>query len=152
MKFLASFFVIAVLSPTLAFAQVDDGAVSRISHEVSMEVYSPFCPGKTLAMCPSPNAAEVRMDIQAMARQGMAKEDIKNTVVAKYGEEFRLHEPPASDNYGLFGGILLSLIAAGAIVAFISRRKSGDSSEPAQTAEKNDDDDYRDELRDAYRE
>lgn len=153
MKSLASFLVIAILTPTLAFAQVDEGAVSRISHEVTMEVYSPFCPGKTLAMCPSPNAAEVRMDIQAMARKGMAKEDIKNTVVAKYGEEFRLHEPPASDNYGLFGAILLTLLAAGGIVVFISRRKSNDSPEPAPTSEKKlEDEDYLDELRDSYRE
>ncbi len=105
MKSLALLLVVAVLSPTLAFAQVDDGTVSRISHEVSMEVYSPFCPGKTLAMCPSPNAAEVRMDIQAMAKQGMQKEAIKDAVVSKYGEEFRLQEPPASDNFGLFGAI-----------------------------------------------
>lgn len=151
MKTLVLLVIIGVLSPTLAFAQVDDGTVSRISHEVSMEVYSPFCPGKTLAMCPSPNAAEVRMDIQAMAKKGMEKEDIKNAVVSKYGEEFRLQEPPASDNFGLLGVIFLTLLTAVGIVSFISRRKSGDAAEAAPTTEKAEDDEYLDELRDSYK-
>lgn len=150
MKSLALLLIVAVLSPTLAFAQVDDGTVSRISHEVSMEVYSPFCPGKTLAMCPSPNAAEVRMDIQAMAKQGMEKEAIKDAVVSKYGEEFRLQEPPASDNFGLLGAIFLTLIAAFGIVRFISRRKSDDAAE-STPSEKAEEDEYLDELRDSYR-
>lgn len=133
-----------------AWAQdVDPGTVSRITHEVSMEVYSPFCPGKTLAMCPSPNAADVRMDIQKMATEGMEKEAIKDEVVKKYGEEFRLQPPPASDNYGLFALILLTFIGVFGIVKFISRKPSDGAPQPDPTI--HEEDDYLDELREEVR-
>lgn len=104
------------------------GTVSRITVEVSNEIYSPFCPGKTLMMCPSPNAAKVRRDIQDMVREGKDKETIKNTIVATYGEEFRVVEPPKQDNVGLFVALAVGLLLAIAAVLFLSRRKRNDPS------------------------
>lgn len=91
----------------------DPGEVSKITSEVSQEVYSPFCPGKTLAMCPSGGASEVRQEIQNLARDGKSKAEIKDAIVDKYGEEYRMVEPPSQDNYTLLG------ILAGAFVLCI---------------------------------
>lgn len=110
-------------APTPALAQTSDGEVSRLTVEVSNEIYSPFCPGKTLMMCPSPNAAKVRRDIQDLARTGMEKEAIKNQIVATYGEEFRITEPPAQDNALLITIILVALLIAVLAVVLLSRRK-----------------------------
>ena len=108
------------------------GEVSQLTQQISQEIYSPFCPGKTLAMCPSPGAAEVRRDIQDLARQGMQKQDIKETIVGEYGEEFRMVEPPASDNYALLGvlagAFALCLIA---IWFFAGRKKTGPAEDAA---------------------
>lgn len=131
----------------------DEGHVSRITHEVSNEIYSPFCPGKTLAMCPSPNAAEVRMQIQNMATEGMEPDQIKEKIVAQYGEEFRLVDPPLVDNVGLLGILLVGAILAGLLVRSWSTRRSDEAASEVGTAreESKPDDGYVSELRDIYK-
>lgn len=131
----------------------DEGHVSRITHEVSNEIYSPFCPGKTLAMCPSPNAAEVRMQIQNMATEGLESEEIKEKIVTQYGEEFRLVDPPLVDNVGLLGILLVGAILAGLLVRSWSTRRSDEAAVDAGPAreETKPDDGYVSELRDIYK-
>jgi len=149
-SFLMLLMLLVGAQPLLAQG-VDAGRVSRVTHEVSMEVYSPFCPGKTLAMCPSPNAAEVRRDIQDMASKGMEKEAIKDAVVEKYGEEFRLQEPPASDNVMLLVAILITLFLVVLLVRFFARKGPATPDSAATDAENEGEDDYLDELRDEYK-
>ena len=115
--------LLLLATPSPLLAQTSNGEVSRLTVEVSNEIYSPFCPGKTLMMCPSPNAAKVRRDIQDLARSGMEKEAIKNQIVATYGEEFRITEPPAKDNALLITLILIALVIALLAVVMLSRRK-----------------------------
>lgn len=132
-----------------------DAHAARVANEVSHEIMSPFCPGKTLAMCPSPAAAEVRMKIQGMAESGMDEQQIKNAVIEEHGEEFRIVEPPWGDNVGLLvvlgGGLGLAVL----IVVFISRRRgSNDESEPATSASspgEGEEDPYLSELRKQYK-
>jgi len=142
-------FMAVSLHVSQAFAQ-DEGHISRVTQEVSMEIYSPFCPGKTIAMCPSPNAAEVRMDIQNMARAGMTVDQIKEKVVTEYGEEFRLVDPPLLDNVGLMGLLFCGMLGAGGVVWMWSRRRKGDLPEVTDAPPKADDE-YVSELRDEYR-
>ena len=153
-RFIGLGFLVLLLGAEPVFAQdVDAGRISRVTHEVSMEVYSPFCPGKTLAMCPSPNAAEVRRDIQDMASKGMDKEAIKDAVVSKYGEEFRLQEPPASDNWVLLIGILITLFLVVLLIRYVARKgpTSSESSGKPESENEQETEDYLDELRDEYK-
>ena len=144
--------------------QYDDSAPdpesARLATEVSQEIYSPFCPGKTLAMCTSSKAADVRRDIQEMASSGMEKKKIKETVIQEYGEEFRMAEAGASDNIPLLVGIGGGLVLAIVVVATISRRRSGEEDEPVAAGasqsieiptDVDDDDPYLDQLRNEYR-
>lgn len=149
MKVIVFALFIASLHSSQAFAE-NEGHISRVTQEVSMEIYSPFCPGKTLAMCPSPNAAEVRMDIQNMARTGMTVDQIKEKVVIQYGEEFRLVDPPLLDNVGLMGILFGGMLGAGGVVWMWSRRRKGDLPEVNEAPPKADDE-YVSELRDEYR-
>lgn len=98
-----------------------EGEVSRLTMELSDEIYSPFCPGKSLSMCPSPNAAKVRRDIQQLAKEGKDKEAIKQVILETYGEEFRIVEPPAQDNMGLLAALAIGLLAAAVAVVLLSR-------------------------------
>lgn len=120
-------------SQPIGVADRDPGQVSQVTHEISLEIYSPFCPGKTLAMCPSGGASDVRQEIQILAREGKDKQEIKEAIIAKYGEEFRLVEPPAEDNYALLsvlaGAFALCLFA---IWFFAARRKTGEDADNDQ--------------------
>jgi cytochrome c-type biogenesis protein CcmH/NrfF len=111
------------------------GEVSQITTELSHSVYSPFCPGKTLAMCPSGGAADVRRDIQQMAAKGMEKVQIKEEIyhnyreryVEVYGEDFRITEPPSSDEAILLAALIAGLgLALIAIVVFWRRTRRPD--------------------------
>jgi len=115
---------IGLAQTTAGSGEPSQGEVSRMTTQLSDEIYSPFCPGKTLSMCPSPNAAKVRRDIQRMAREGKSKDEIKKEVLAVYGEEFRIVEPPPQDNVMLLLAIVLGLVIAISAVVFLTRRRN----------------------------
>ena len=119
----AALLALAASPAALAQQAVDPGAVSRVTTEISREIYSPFCPGKTLAMCPSSAAADVRREIQAMAEAGQNKQEIKDAILAQYGEEFRQVEPPLLDEITLLALLALGLIVALLAIAYLSRRR-----------------------------
>lgn len=134
-----------VLVPMLAVAQTDatsasqdpartEGEVSVMTQQISEEVYSPYCPGKTLAMCPSAGAAEVRRDIQTMAAAGMDKEAIKEAVITKYGEQFRLTPPGASDDLMLGVIIGVGFLLAIFAIWFFTRGRTDDAVPTADAA------------------
>lgn len=103
-------------------------------------------------MCPSPNAATVRRDIHKMSREGFSRDQIKTKVLADYGEEFRIVEPPAEDNNGLLAALGLGLLLAISAVFFLSRKRkdSNGDDEPEETfgPVADEDQDYLAELRD----
>jgi cytochrome c-type biogenesis protein CcmH/NrfF len=142
-------------------AQTNDPEAVRLANEVSEEIYSPFCPGKTLAMCTSSAAADVRRDIQDMAAAGMDKKEIKETVITEFGDEFRMAEAGASDNVPLLVGIGAGFGLAVLAVVMISRRRSGEEeAEPTPAAasqsveipaDVDEDDPYLSQLRSEYR-
>lgn len=134
--------------------------VSRITRQVSQEIYSPYCPGQTLAMCPSSNASVARQNIQKMAEQGKDAEEIKQELLRRYGDEFALIEPPRRDQMSLLGGIVAGLAVAAFAVGFLARRRSdddGDSTDDDAGDSRGPDDDpeadefYLQELRAEYR-
>lgn len=62
----------------LGFAQTEPPEVrSRRAQELSRTTMSPFCPGRTLEACPSPNAAAWRDDIRAWVDEGKSTEEIR---------------------------------------------------------------------------
>lgn len=132
---------------------VADGKVYQIANQVNQQVLSPFCPGKTLAMCTSPAAADVRRDIQVWAAQGKKVDEIKETLFEEYGEEYRMAEPPWWDNFGLFIGIGFAFLLFASTIVFISKGKK-DSNKTSEDDEDNEDaspdDAYLDELRSQY--
>jgi len=130
------------------------GEVSNVVEELSQTIYSPYCPGKTLAMCPSGGAAEVRRDIQEMARRGLPEDEIRERVIEEHGEEYRLNEPPTEDNYPLVGVIVAALLVCIVAVLVFSRAggsSGGDDPDPAEGDLSEEDELYLRELRSQYR-
>ena len=104
-------------------AQRSADEISRMTRQISQEIYSPYCPGKTLAMCPSGQALDARMEIQEWARQGQSVEEIKATLLERYGAEHELVEPPTRDNATLLGTIIGGLLLAVLAVGFLASRR-----------------------------
>lgn len=149
--------LVVVFSASATERSADE--VSRITRQISQEIYSPYCPGKNLAMCPSSNALDARMEIQRYAAQGMEAEEIKAIFYERYGEEVAMVPPPAQDNFTLLGLIFGGLILAVVAVRFLGRRRrSGDGEEDEeapggsfdQAFEAEADEEYLDELRAEY--
>jgi cytochrome c-type biogenesis protein CcmH/NrfF len=53
------------------------------------KIMSPFCPGLTLANCPSPNAETLRVAIRGRLAAGEPSDAIMESLVLVYGEEVR---------------------------------------------------------------
>lgn len=51
--------------------------VARESASIARQTMSPFCPGRTLADCPSPSAAEWRREIEVMVAEGREAPEIQ---------------------------------------------------------------------------
>ncbi len=124
--------VITALAAPMVLAsdgQRSSDEVSRITRQVSQEIYSPYCPGQTLQMCPSSNASEARQQIQRMAAEGMDAEEIKQVLLERYGSEYELVEPPSSEQSLLLGGIVGGLVVATLAVGLLARRRLTSSDE-----------------------
>ncbi len=69
-----------------AAAQEDpEIALARSAHELSRELMSPYCPGRTLADCPSPDAGAVREEIRVALRAGEPVDSIRKRIEARFG-------------------------------------------------------------------
>jgi cytochrome c-type biogenesis protein CcmH len=110
--------------PVAALAQeptvVDKAAAQAEAQVLFREVMSPFCPGLTLADCPSPNAFDLRKDIQARLERGESREAIVDGLVAQYGTQL-LSDPSDTPIGRVVWGvpILLSVLAAGGLALFL---------------------------------
>jgi cytochrome c-type biogenesis protein CcmH len=128
------------LAPFAAFAQdqpaVDKAAAQAEAQVLFREVMSPFCPGLTLADCPSPNAFEMRKDIQARLERGESREAIVDALVAQYGTEL-LSDPSDTPIGRVVWGVpfLLAILAAGILAIFVRRMTRGQQAETAAAAE-----------------
>lgn len=75
-----------ILQAGAAVAQADpEIALARSAHELSRELMSPYCPGRTLADCPSPDAGAVRDEIRAALRAGEPVDSIRTRIEARFG-------------------------------------------------------------------
>jgi cytochrome c-type biogenesis protein CcmH/NrfF len=57
----------------------------RAAREIADELMSPFCPGRTLSDCPSPNATQVKEEIRAWVDAGIAPDDIRERLLRRFG-------------------------------------------------------------------
>jgi cytochrome c-type biogenesis protein CcmH len=105
---------------------VDQAAAGAEAQVLFREVMSPFCPGLTLADCPSPNAFDLRKDIQARLERGESRESIVDALVAQYGTQL-LSDPSDTPIGRVVWGVpfLLAVLAAGVLAIFVRRMTRG---------------------------
>ncbi len=66
-----------------------DPQVEQEASELFNKVMSPFCPGRTIANCPSPQAAELQVTIKEKLSEGDSPEQIEAELYATFGDDIR---------------------------------------------------------------
>ena len=79
------------------------------SEELERNLMSPYCPGRSLTECPSPQATELRLWIQAQERAGVPREQVEARLFQEFGDTLR--HGPRAEGWGLV--VLISRITPG---------------------------------------
>jgi cytochrome c-type biogenesis protein CcmH/NrfF len=92
------------------------------AYDLSAELMSPFCPGRTLASCPSPQAAELVQWMVLQEAAGSTQEEVIAVLVDQWGEEI-LGAPPAR-GITLWAYIfpILGFVVGGGLAYLVLRR------------------------------
>lgn len=129
--------VVTLLAAGLSDARADEQSSERArrAHALAREVMSPFCPGRTLADCPSPDAAALREEIREFIDAGVEKEAILARLEARFGDAIR--GVPRSIWGWTFPGLVLlaGAVALVAVLRRISRREAVPDAGPVEDPE-----------------
>jgi cytochrome c-type biogenesis protein CcmH/NrfF len=89
------------------------------------ELMSPFCPGRTLADCPSGKAEELRIWIVEQEDGGRSRTEVMDELYAAFGDVLR--QAPVAEGVGLAAYVIpvLLFLAGGALIGFFLRRQRG---------------------------
>ena len=91
-------------------------------YDLSHDLMSPFCPGRTLATCPSPQAAELVQWIVMQEAAGASQAQVVEMLIERYGEEI-LGAPPA-EGITLWAYVfpVLGFLVGGGLAFIVLRR------------------------------
>ena len=119
-------------------AAEDASSEAAWAYKIANDLMSPYCPGRTLAECPSPQAGELRAWIIRQAESGRSQEDVLEEVYERFGDEVR--PLPKAEGFGVTAYALPigAFLAGGGIVFVVLRRLTSgreDDAPPAARAE-----------------
>jgi len=103
-----------------------------ILQELSGDLMSPYCPGRTISSCPSKMARQLEDEILALAEQGKTREEIEAQLVERFGSDMIGYRPPP---FLIGGTIVVAGIALIALVAVGRRWVRGRSSPERPSAQ-----------------
>ena len=133
--------ILFLFIPAFALAAPDERTNSeqleRTAQDVSESMMSPFCPGRTISSCPSPQARELRGQILQWLTQGYSADAVKNQLRMIYGEDVK--GAPDAEGFGLVGWVapfIFILVALAAVVLKLRQMKTSNQGLPSATAVK----------------
>ncbi|MDO6515578.1 MULTISPECIES: cytochrome c-type biogenesis protein [unclassified Neptuniibacter] len=142
MRYLVALIVIFI--PLSVFAAIDtfefkDDATRERFNELTFELRCPKCQNQNLQDSNSPIAADLRNEVYKMVQDGKDNNEIKDFLVARYGE-FVLYNPPVNETtyilwYGPFGLVVIGIIV---LIAVSRKRKRSDQEDDSETHLNND--------------
>ena len=106
------------------------GAEEGYGYALANELMSPFCPGRALAECPSPQADELRLWILDQETAGRSREAVEAELYQAWGDQ--LLQAPRAEGVGLvaYAVPVVVVVLGGGLVALFLRRQ-GRASAPA---------------------
>ena len=125
--------VAALVGPTLADAQ--QGEAAGWGYSLAHELMSPFCPGRTLAQCTSPQSEQLRQWILMQEAAGATQDEVRANLLERYGDSIR--SAPKAEGWGLSAYVLpgVFFLGGGGLVLFFLRRLVRNSPQPAAPAQ-----------------
>ena len=105
------------------------------AYEVWHDTMSPYCPGRTLAECPSPQADELRLWILDQASAGVTREEVEQAMFLEFGDQ--ILTAPRAEGWGLAAYVipLVGFVLGGGIVILVVWRLMGPGPELANSTE-----------------
>lgn len=93
-------------------------------YEISHDLMSPYCPGRTLSACPSPQADDLRMWILVQEASGRSREDVEAELYERFGNVLRA--APLAEGFGLtaYAFPIIAFFVGGVVVAVFLRRQT----------------------------
>lgn len=112
----------ASVAASAASVEAPSASGSSWAYDLAGELMSPFCPGRTLASCPSPQAGELIQWIATQEAAGVSRDEVIAILVERHGEEI-LGAPPAK-GITLWAYVfpVLGFVAFGGIAVLVLRR------------------------------
>ena len=112
----------ALSAPAAAEESAPIDAAPAWAYDLPNDLLSPFCPGRSLADCPSPDAASLRMWILVQAAAGRTRTDVEAELLERYGEMIR--SAPKAEGIGAAAYWMPAAVfaAGGALVVWFLRR------------------------------
>jgi cytochrome c-type biogenesis protein CcmH len=106
-------------------ASADPARDEQWAYDLSHNLMSPYCPGRTLSDCPSPQADELRLWILEQARAGATREEVEAELFRSFGDQLR--QAPRAEGFGLLAYAVpgVFLLAGGVLLAAFLRRSRG---------------------------
>jgi cytochrome c-type biogenesis protein CcmH/NrfF len=96
---------------------------------------SPFCPGRALADCPSPDAATLRAWILVQEASGRSREDVEAELIERYGEQ--MLSAPRARGFGITAYAIpigVFVVGGGLVWLFLRRQTREARAEPRARA------------------
>ncbi len=89
------------------------------------EMMSPYCPGRALSECPSPDAEKLRVWILDQEKAGRSQEEVSEELYGQFGEALR--QSPKAEGVGVIAYVIPMAVfgVGGLLVAFLLSRKGG---------------------------
>jgi cytochrome c-type biogenesis protein CcmH/NrfF len=122
---LAGIFAALLLGASTATAEGEATAEPEgWAYKVSNELMSPYCPGRTLSACPSPQADELRMWLIVQEASGRSREDVEAELYERFGEVLR--SAPLAEGFGVtaYAFPVIAFLAGGVVVVVFLRRQT----------------------------
>ncbi len=117
-------FVLAIALLSLAAGTAGAAEKAGWAYGLANSLMSPYCPGRSLPDCPSPQAAQLREWIVAQEGLGRERSEVERELVDRYGET--ILQAPRARGFGLAAWVMpLLAVAAGGVVVVIFLRRQG---------------------------
>lgn len=111
---------LALLLPAAAGGTEPEGW----AYELSAEMMSPFCPGRTLSECPSPQADTLRMWLIVQEAAGRDQAEVEAELYERYGDV--ILAAPRAEGFGIAAYVIpvAAFLAGGVLLALFLRRQT----------------------------
>lgn len=124
----------AFLLLVLALPAGPGGAEEAWSGQLVDELMSPYCPGRTLRNCPSPQAGELIQWIENQEQAGRERESVYQELLREFGEEIRQAPPATGIGLVAYAIPVLAFLAGGGLVAIFLRHAARRGAPPPAPA------------------